>query len=62
MREEVTHDIPQLSEEENSFLQLLLQKRRLLKLSPIWNTIKLQDQIGFLLSFIKSSSRSLSLI
>jgi hypothetical protein len=62
MREEVTHDIPQLSEEENSFLQLLLQKRRLLKLSPIWNTIKLQDQIGFLLSFIKSYSSSLSLI
>jgi hypothetical protein len=61
MREEVTYDIPQLSEEEISFLQPLLQKRRFMKLSPKWIIIKLQDKMGSLLSFIRSSGRSLSL-
>jgi hypothetical protein len=36
-------------------------KRSCLKPFPIWNIIKLQDQMSFLLSFIKSSGQSLKI-
>jgi hypothetical protein len=51
MREEVTHNMPQM---RKIILTTFLQKRRFSKLSPKWNTIKLQDQMGSRLSFIRS--------